>query len=120
MKYLENIIGKENFQVVFRDYIIKFTNKSVSSQDYINVFNENVKRIYGEKESENIFHKIDWQKWLFTPGDVIEKIELSKLNITHYLLKMLKATWKIDFTIRTYIIYYIVFSTAFWLEKLIY
>lgn len=78
MKYLENLIGKENFQVIFRDYIIRFTNKSVSYQDYINIFNENIKRIYGEKESENIIKKVDWEKWLFTPGDVTEKIELSK------------------------------------------
>lgn len=78
MKYLENLIGKENFQKVFREYIIKFTNKSVSYQDYINVFNEHVEKIYGKKESEEILNKIDWNKWLFTTGDVIEKIELSK------------------------------------------
>lgn len=74
MKFIENLVGKENFQAIFREYIARFTKKSVTYNDYINVFNEKVKEIYGEKADE-IFIKIDWNKWIFTPGLVCEKIE---------------------------------------------
>lgn len=78
MKYIENLIGKANFQKIFQEYIKRFTRKSVSYHDYIDVFNEKVKEFYGEKEAEEILKRIDWNKWIFTPGLVCEKIEFSK------------------------------------------
>jgi len=81
--YIENLIGKENFQKIFQEYIKRFTKKSVSYHDYINVFNEKVKEMYSEKESEEIFQKLDWNKWIFTPGRVTEKIEFRKRILSH-------------------------------------
>jgi leukotriene-A4 hydrolase len=76
LKYLENLIGKENFQIIFRDYIIRFTNQSITYKDYINVFEENVKKIYGD-QSKEILKKIDWNKSIFSKGDLTEKVEFS-------------------------------------------
>lgn len=79
LKYLEKLIGKENFQTIFRDYIIKFTNKSITYKDYISVFEEHVKKIYGNQADE-ILKKIDWDRWIFSKGDLIEKVEFSKIK----------------------------------------
>jgi len=78
LKFIENLIGKNNFQKIFQEYVIKFTKKSVSYYDYIEIFNEKVKEIYGEVGAEKILNSIDWNKWIFTPGLVIEKLEFSK------------------------------------------
>lgn len=83
LKYLENLVGKENFQHIFRDYIIKFTHQSISHLDYISVFEVNVKAIYGEK-ADDILNQINWDKWIFSPGQVHEKIELSITIISYY------------------------------------
>ncbi len=76
LKYLEKLVGKENFQTIFRDYIIKFTNKSITYIDYISVFEEHVKKIYGNQADE-ILKKIDWDRWIFSKGDLIQKVEFS-------------------------------------------
>lgn len=78
MKFLENLIGKTNFQKIFQDYIIRFTKQSISYHDYINVFTEHVNKLYSEKESEEILKKIDWEKWIFSKGELIVKMEFSK------------------------------------------
>jgi len=80
LKYIENLIGKANFQKIFQEYIVRFTKKSVSYNEYINVFNEKIKEIYGEKEAEEVFQMIDWNKWIFTPGLVCKKLQFS-INI---------------------------------------
>ena len=77
MKYLENLVGKKNFQLIFREYIIKFTNKSVSFKDYIEVFTVNLNKLYNKEMCQEIQSKINWEKWIFSPGEVCENIEYS-------------------------------------------
>lgn len=78
------MIGKKNFQTIFREYIIRFTNESITYKDYINVFEEQIKKIYGN-DSDEILKKIDWDKWIFSKGDLIEKVEFSKIIINVFL-----------------------------------
>lgn len=82
LKYLENLIGKENFQKIFRDYIKRFARKSVSYHDYINVFNENIKNLYSEKEADEILKIVDWEKWIFTCGEVHEHLDFRNFYFT--------------------------------------
>lgn len=77
LKFIENLIGKKNFQEIFQAYIVKFTKKSICYQDYIEIFEEKVKEIYKEKSPE-ILSAIRWKEWIHNTGPVIEKLEFRK------------------------------------------
>lgn len=78
MKFIENLIGKENFQKILRIYLAKYAYKSITYEDYLSTFNEELEKLYTKEESKNIQSKINWDKWVNLPGYPLEKIELSK------------------------------------------
>ena len=82
MKFIENLIGKKNFQIIFQAYIKKFTKKSICYQDYIEIFEEKIREIYIEEEKiQEILGKIKWQEWIHKTGALIEKIEFRKFYL---------------------------------------
>ena len=79
LKFIENLIGKKNFQLIFQAYIEKFTKKSICYQDYIEIFEGKIREIYKDEEKiQEIFGKIKWQEWIHKTGALIEKLDFRK------------------------------------------
>lgn len=75
--YLETLVGKENFRKILQAYILKYSLKSISHEEFRETFEENVKLIYADK-AEEILHKVEWDKWIKTRGYPIIDVEFSK------------------------------------------
>ena len=69
--YLENITNSESdidlFRKILREYFDKFKYLSIDTKDFIQFFIEKIKEELPEKYSK-ILDKIDWVKWIDTPG----------------------------------------------------
>ena len=75
LHYLETLVGKENFQKIMQKYVTDFALKSVDYTAFKSVFEERVKAFYGEKAQSEILSKIDWEKWIFSPGKPVMTFE---------------------------------------------
>jgi len=76
--YLENLIGEENFSVLFKNWIQKYARITATSQDWKQFFLENAK----DKVDPKILASIDWETWLRGNGlpPVINKFDESLHN----------------------------------------
>lgn len=66
--YLETLVGKQNFQLILKNYIINYSLKSISQYDWQETFIQHVKELYSKNDAENILNKIDWEAWYTKPG----------------------------------------------------
>jgi leukotriene-A4 hydrolase len=82
LRYLEALIGKEDFQKLLVLYINKYTYKSVTWIDFKLTFTDFVSETYSDK-AEEILSKIDWEGWVKTTGEPLIKPEFCKYIISN-------------------------------------
>lgn len=66
--YIEHLVGVENFQIFLKEYITKFYEKSITTEDFKNFFESFVRKTFSWKEHKEILSKIDWDAWIVQPG----------------------------------------------------
>jgi len=86
---METLVGKENFRSILRKYIKKFISKSVTHEDFRELWEAEVKSLYKEEEAKNILSKFNWDEWLYKTGQPVQKFDFSnnKININKIIYR---------------------------------
>lgn len=66
--YLQTIIGENSFEIILRNYIERYKYKAVDYKLFKMHLIVEVKRMFLYTKAFWILSKIDWGKWLFSPG----------------------------------------------------
>ena len=89
--YLENLVNSKSsidlFRKILRTYFTKFKYKSITYDDFKQLFIEQVKENL-PSEAENILNQIDWEKWIEEPGFPPIDVDFSnqyEKNITEFI-----------------------------------
>ena len=89
--YLENLVNSKSsidlFRKILRTYFTKFKYKSITYDDFKQLFSEQVKENL-PSEAENILNQIDWEKWIEEPGFPPIDVDFSnqyEKNITEFI-----------------------------------
>lgn len=77
--YMESLVGKENFKKIMQTYITKYSYLSITHEHFKEVYESEVKNIFGGEAESKVLSKIDWDKWIKTTGYPIMDFEYSKI-----------------------------------------
>ena len=73
--HLEHLIGEDLMQHFFESYFNHFEYKSIDFYQFKNYFLDFCRNNIFNNITDDILEKINWTSWIFTPGDIPEKIE---------------------------------------------
>lgn len=68
IKYLQELIGTDNFFEFLRNLIQKHKYGCLEFIDVKDCFCLEVKRLMTDEESEKVLSEIDWENWAFSTG----------------------------------------------------
>jgi aminopeptidase N len=71
---LEKLIGEENFQHFLTKYVKKFRQKSITSYDFVNLFEKFTKKLPGGKK---LLPHLNFTEWIFTGGSAVYEKDFS-------------------------------------------
>ncbi len=89
--YLESLVGKPNFQKIMQKYINTFALKSISHHDFRNLFEEEVRSLFGSDAESQILSKIDWDTWIKTTGPPLMNLEFSKFYYFNFFREQMES-----------------------------
>lgn len=72
--FVEQIIGEENFKLLLRSYLKKFSKKSVQFSDFKECFDNFIKEKYSPEEAKKIHDKVTWDLFIkeIGPSELIK------------------------------------------------
>ncbi|MCQ2820062.1 MAG: M1 family aminopeptidase/hydrolase [archaeon] len=73
MYYVESVVnnntlGEDLMQAFFKQYFVDFKYKSLDVDEFKNYFIQYITFRLGEEEATEVLSKIDWDKWIYSPG----------------------------------------------------
>jgi leukotriene-A4 hydrolase len=68
VKYLQELIGVDNFWEFLRNFIKNYKFKCVDFNDVKTFYSSEVKRFFDETKANEILSSIDWETWVYSPG----------------------------------------------------
>ena len=105
MYFIESLIGEEIMEQFFKSYFINFQYKSIDFYQFKDYFLEFCKN---NSVSDEILNEIDWNAWIFTPGDIPITIQEENINkIVNFIKNGFGAPESIFFTRGLWITYLI-------------
>lgn len=66
--HIEKIISEKNINKILKNYFNKFKYKNINTALFVNFFNKNIKKIFGDKKGKQLIKKINWKPWLTGTG----------------------------------------------------
>lgn len=66
--YVESIIGEDNFKLLLRDYLKKYSKKSVQFSDFHECFEEFIQKQFTPEKIKEIRDKVTWDKFINEVG----------------------------------------------------
>lgn len=66
--YVESIIGEDNFKLLLRDYLKKYSKKSVQFSDFHECFEEFIQKQFTPEKVKEIRDKVTWDKFINEVG----------------------------------------------------
>ncbi len=76
--YLEKLVGKTNFQTILKAYVNSFKLKSIDYTSFKILFENQVRTLIASDKIDVILNSIDWESWIYHPGQVPVFHEFSK------------------------------------------
>lgn len=73
IKYLQELIGIDNFYIFLRALINKYKYKCIDYTHVMECYIEEVNKLFSEDKAEAILTQIDWYEWIFSTGLPLEK-----------------------------------------------
>lgn len=66
--YLESLIGEDMFQTFLRQYINRFQQSSILTDDLRFNWEDFIEMNYNASETNRLIATVDWDKWIYEPG----------------------------------------------------
>jgi leukotriene-A4 hydrolase len=68
LTYLESFIGESLFQTFLREYILRYSETSILTDDLRQSWEDFVEDHFNASETNRILGSINWDAWIYTPG----------------------------------------------------
>ena len=76
--YLQELVKKDKFQIIVKEFIKKFRLQSVNYEDWKDHFESQVRGLFPNEEANMIISSVDWNAWIFKSGYPPKKFAYSK------------------------------------------